>query len=83
MGPKPLTARRESPSLRAITARAPVSRKGFLAAALSLLSTTALGGCSWGAPAQKDLASYSWEELARMAQALSAAKDAQDRKSVV
>lgn len=82
MGPKPLTARRESPSLRAITARAPVSRKGFLAAALSLLSATALGGCSWGAPAQKDLASYSWEELARMAQALSAAKDAQSAATI-
>lgn len=82
MGPKPLTGRRKSAPSLAPAAQAPVSRKGFLAGTLGLLGAVALSGCSWGAPAQKDLASYSWEELARMAQALSAAKDAQSAVTI-
>ena len=53
-----------------------MSRRGFLAGTLGLMGALAASGCSWDAPAQKDLASYSWEELSRMAQAISAAKDA-------
>lgn len=83
MGPEPLTTRCHAHDSSGVHAAcAPLSRRGFLAGTLSLVSAAALGGCSWAAPTQKDLASYSWEELARMAQALSKAQDARSAATI-